>query len=67
MSLRACNNELSQFEYALTDIQQNKRNTVNYLLSLELHSPVVISYNQRKVIFKENDFSDNIGWSGGAI
>lgn len=40
---------------------------MQYLLSLELHSPMVISYQQRKVIFRENEFTENVGWSGGAI
>ena len=50
----------------LNDILPDAQNKL-YYEKYERLSPIVIAYNKAKVIFKDNIFSDNIGWTGGAI
>ena len=37
------------------------------MTNLERLSPISIAYNEKKIIFEENEFEDNIGLIGGAI
>jgi hypothetical protein len=65
--LRACQTKSNQFVFGLTDIGQNGKMVRETSDNLEKLSPIFIAFNERKMIFVDNVFTDNIGVNGGAI
>jgi hypothetical protein len=63
---KECQTATYNWSYLLTDILPDSQNKL-YHEKYERLSPIVIAYNRGKMIFKGNTFSDNIGWTGGAI
>jgi hypothetical protein len=65
--MRECQSYSDRFVYALSDVGQNTKQDVELLNQFERLTPVSIAFNEKKIIFENNLFEDNVGLMGGAI